>query len=198
MPCAGLLLLAMLALAAPAAATPVRMFAVGHKVRLDDGTTYQSFHDKMAALMDAGFPGRASLVQAGVDDVASHLFPADPAAPATVLVVFPEESDTGFRIVAPWIEPDPGIAHPALTLAERRAMLAADGARLLPGSGVACGGSLAVGVCENGYREAVVFADVDLPAGGTTAPVDPTLAPPPRFSAAVRVSGAQPPPGAPP
>src|SRR6266478_5462154 len=91
MPCAGLLLLAMLALAAPAAATPVRMFAVGHKVRLDDGTTYQSFHDKMGALMDAGFPGRASLVQAGVDDVASHLFPADPAAPATVLVVFPED-----------------------------------------------------------------------------------------------------------
>ena len=91
MPCAGLLLLAMLALAAPSAAAPVRMFAVGHKVRLDDGTTYQSFHDKMAALMDAGFPGRASLVQAGVDDVASHLFPADPAAPATVLVVFPED-----------------------------------------------------------------------------------------------------------
>ncbi len=94
--------------------------------------------------------------------------------------------------MAPWIEPDPGIAHPALTLAERRAMLAADGARLLPGSGVACGGSLAVGACENGYREAVVFADVDLPAGATTAPVDPTLAPPPRFSAAVRVSGAEP------
>src|SRR5205809_156592 len=68
MPCAGLLLLAMLALAAPAAAAPVRMFAVGHKVRLDDGTTYQSFHDKMGALMDAGFPGRASLVQAGVAD----------------------------------------------------------------------------------------------------------------------------------
>src|SRR5437867_5324295 len=483
MPCAGLLLLAMLALAAPAAATPVRMFAVGHKVRLDDGTTYQSFHDKMAALMDAGFPDRASLVQAGVDDVASHLFPADPAAPATVLVVFPEDvglvaaligsrgaaaraqisavgaiaalfapyavqydyynakypgqplvrplvlaltdtvyrgfyetfrelalthgvylaasfnaaparrveqatepdlvallrdpdepsrtyayeavspfpynttlvfapdgevlvpdgnggtlespsatggvirgsankayltpieqpppgnqaglslafgpvhdlevldtpvgrlaiviskdawmidvndrflakganvvlqpeafsewayaaapwqpnifkeggfanlekhvpwvanvdasmtgnffdvtfdgqsavlgrkrktspgplgpghawigqnPDTGFRIVAPWIEPDPGIANPALTLAERRAMLAADGAQLLPGSGAACGGSLEVGACENGYREPVVFADVDLPAGATTAPVDPTIAPPPR------------------
>src|SRR5438477_570468 len=98
-----------------------------------------------------------------------------------------QNPDTGFRIVAPWIEPDPGIAHPALTLAERRAMLAADGAQLLPGSGAACGGSLEVGACENGYREAVVFADVDLPAGATTASVDPTLAPPPRFSAAVRV-----------
>src|SRR2546427_4228706 len=104
----------------------------------------------------------------------------------------PRNPDTGFRIVAPWIEPDPGIAHPALTLAERRAMLAADGARLPPGSGGACGGSRAGGACENGYREAVVFADVDLPAGATTASVDPTLAPPPRFSAAVRVSGAEP------
>src|SRR3989442_1626421 len=83
MPCAGLLLLAMLALAAPAAATPVRMFAVGHKVRLDDGTTYQSFHDKMAALMDAGFPGRASFVQAGADGVASPPFPPQPAPQAT-------------------------------------------------------------------------------------------------------------------
>jgi len=86
-PRAGRLLLILLALVAPAAATPVRMFAVGHKVRVDDGVTYQSFHDKMAALMDAGFPGRASLVQAGVDDVASHLFPADAAA----LVVFPKD-----------------------------------------------------------------------------------------------------------
>src|SRR5438445_13713884 len=91
MPCVGRLLLVLLALAAPAAATPVRMFAVGHKVRLDDGASYQSFHDKMAALMDAGFPGRASLVQAGVDDVASHLLPADPGAPANALVVFPED-----------------------------------------------------------------------------------------------------------
>ena len=91
MPRAGRLLLILLALVAPAAATPVRMFAVGHKLRVDDGVTYQSFHDKMAALMDAGFPGRASLVQAGVDDVASHLFPADAAAPATALVVFPKD-----------------------------------------------------------------------------------------------------------
>ena len=82
-----------LALAAPAAATPVRMFAVGHKVRTADATTYQSLHDKMAALMDAGFPGRATLVQTGVDDVAGHLFPTDPGAPANALVVFPE--DTG-------------------------------------------------------------------------------------------------------
>src|SRR5512143_2197973 len=78
---------------APAHAAPVRIFAVGHKQQLTDALTYQSFHDKMAALMDATFPGRAGLVQAGVDDVASHLAPADVTAPPNALVAFPE--DTG-------------------------------------------------------------------------------------------------------
>src|SRR5689334_8208792 len=81
------------ATARPAAADPVRMFAVGQKQQLDDAVSYQSYHDKMAAMMDATFPGRAGLVQAGVDDVASHLAPVDPGAPANALVVFPE--DTG-------------------------------------------------------------------------------------------------------
>ena len=40
---------------------------------------------------------------------------------------FEGDADTGFIRIAPWIEPDPGIANPALTLAERRALLAADG-----------------------------------------------------------------------
>ena len=71
----------------------IRAFAVGHKQRLDDAVSYQTYHDKMAALMDAAFPGRSTFVQAGVDDVASHLLPADPAAPADALVLFPE--DTG-------------------------------------------------------------------------------------------------------
>src|SRR5262245_56311767 len=85
-------LFVLVVLAAPAVAAPVRIFAVGHKVRLDDALTYQTFHDKMAALMDARFraPG---LVQDGVDDVASHIRPADPGTPANALVVFPE--DTG-------------------------------------------------------------------------------------------------------
>jgi hypothetical protein len=55
----------------------VQYFAVGNKQRVADAVTYQTYHDKMAALMDASFPGRASFVQAGVDDVASHLLPAD-------------------------------------------------------------------------------------------------------------------------
>jgi hypothetical protein len=74
-------------------AAPVRMFAVGHRQQVSDALTYQTFHDKMAAMMDATFPGRSTFVQAGVDDVASHLAPVDPAAPANALVVFPE--DTG-------------------------------------------------------------------------------------------------------
>ena len=79
--------------AAAADAAQVRIFAVGHKTRMADVTTYQAFRDKMGALMAATYPGRASLVQAGLDDVASHLFPADPLAPPRALVVFPE--DTG-------------------------------------------------------------------------------------------------------
>ena len=86
-------LLAVFGLVPAVEAKPVRIFAVGHELRLDDAATHQAFHDRMAALMDAAFPGRAALVQSGVDDVASHLRPADPAAPADVLVLFPE--DTG-------------------------------------------------------------------------------------------------------
>src|SRR5690242_15899140 len=84
-------LLTAAALVAPAEANVVRVFAVGNKLRVDDAVTYQTYHDEMAALMDAAFPNRATLVQAGVDDVASHVRPADPAAPPDALVVFPED-----------------------------------------------------------------------------------------------------------
>jgi predicted amidohydrolase len=101
-----------------------------------------------------------------------------------------QNPDAGFRAVAPWIVPDPGIANPALGLAPRRAALAADGAKLLPGSGVPCADSLAPGACENGYREAIVFTDIDVPAGAVTAAVDPVRASPPHFGASVRVTAA--------
>jgi hypothetical protein len=100
-----------------------------------------------------------------------------------------QNPDTGFLALAPWILPDPGIANPLLSLADRRSLLAVDGAKLLPGSGVPCGGSLVAGACENGYREAIVFADVDVPADAVTAAVDPVRAAPPRFGSSVRVSG---------
>jgi hypothetical protein len=72
-------------------ANTVRVFAVGNKQRVADGVTYQGYHDKMAALMDKGFANRARFVQAGVDDVASHIRPADPRAPKRALAVFPED-----------------------------------------------------------------------------------------------------------
>jgi hypothetical protein len=87
-----LIALAGLLVLAPAAeAHEVRMFAVGNKHRIQDAVTHADYRNKMTALMDAGFPNRAAYVQAGVDDVASHLRPADPAAPARALVVFPED-----------------------------------------------------------------------------------------------------------
>src|SRR5690349_25094393 len=46
----------------------------------------------MAAMMDAAHPARATRVQAGVDDVASHLKSVDPTAPDRALVVFPEST----------------------------------------------------------------------------------------------------------
>lgn len=102
-----------------------------------------------------------------------------------------QNPDTGFLAVAPWIVPDPGVANPALGLAARRSALAADGVKLRPGSGVPCGGPLVVGACENGYREGVVWADVDVPTSATTGPPDPTRLLPPAFGAAVRASGTE-------
>jgi hypothetical protein len=101
-----------------------------------------------------------------------------------------QNPDTGFLAVAPWIKPDPGIADPSLSLAARRSALAADGAKLLPGSGVPCADSLAVGACENGYREAIVWEDVTLPDGVADAPVDPVREPT-RFVRSTRVSGSE-------
>jgi hypothetical protein len=75
----------------PAAAKTVRLFAVGNEVRVEDAVSVQSFRDKMFALIDASLPNRANFVQAGVDDVASHVKPADPSAPDLVLVNFPED-----------------------------------------------------------------------------------------------------------
>lgn len=57
----------------------------------------------------------------------------------------------GFLAVAPWVVPDPGAGEPGLSLAERRARLAAVGRALLPG-----------GARANQYRESVVWSDARL------------------------------------
>lgn len=74
----------------PVGAVPVRVFAVGNEVRVEDVVSVQAFRDKMFHLVDATLPNRSDFVQAGVDDVVSHIQPADPGAPTLVLVNFPE------------------------------------------------------------------------------------------------------------
>ena len=100
-----------------------------------------------------------------------------------------QNPDTALLAVAPWVTPDPGISDPGMTLAARRAALVADGVMLRPGSGTPCPTPLAVGACENGYRESVMWADVDVPTTATTSAPDPTRVLPPLFGAAVRASG---------
>ncbi len=57
----------------------------------------------------------------------------------------------GFVALAPWVAPDPAVADPTLTLAGRRARLAARGREVLPG-----------GAHANAYRESVIWADLRL------------------------------------
>jgi hypothetical protein len=91
-----------------------------------------------------------------------------------------QNPDTGFIRVGPWIEPDPGITNPGLTLAERRALLAAHGSQLRIGA--PCADSLAVGPCGNGYRESIIWADLRLPDDDHRGPVDRTRSRPPNFT----------------
>jgi hypothetical protein len=72
-----------------------------------------------------------------------------------------QDPDSGLVAVAPWVSEDPGGAD----LAARRAALVEDGRILLPLSGVACAEPNRPGVCENGYRESILSADLDLPEG---------------------------------
>jgi len=59
----------------------------------------------------------------------------------------------GFVALAPWVAPDPAVADPTLTLADRRARLAARGRALAPRAAHA-----------NDYRESVIWADLRLDA----------------------------------
>jgi hypothetical protein len=100
-----------------------------------------------------------------------------------------QNPDTGFLAVAPWIVQDPGISDAGISLADRRAGLAVDGAKLLPGSGIPCATPLAFGPCENGYREVVVWADAEIPDGIDilTAP-DSTPPSPTAYGASLQVN----------
>lgn len=97
--------------------------------------------------------------------------------------------DRGFLSVAPWIIEDPGLAQPSLTLSERRRLLAETGMHLLPGAQPPCAKPTDFGACENGYRESVIFADIESDQEDATAslvegPLEPTS-----FGLSVPVSG---------
>ena len=64
-----------------------------------------------------------------------------------------------FLAMAPWVVEDPGVRDPALSLEERRAALELVARQLLPG-----------GSRENQYREAVIWADVEIGATQATVP----------------------------
>lgn len=101
-----------------------------------------------------------------------------------------QNPDSGYVAIAPWIRADPALLTPGLTLAERRNQLAASGGLLLPDSGVACGNGF--GACENGYRESIIYADLDLPDVGER----PARTPGPRAATAFDPSVAVDPPAA--
>jgi len=84
-----------------------------------------------------------------------------------------QNPDTGFLGIAPWIRDDPAVETPGLALLERRAILAAAGENLLPGSGVACEGPTDFGACENGYRESVLSRDIEIPDAQTAPAREP-------------------------
>lgn len=89
MRCAAFVCLLVVWTALPVAAKTVRVFAVGSKLEIRYGDTYEHFHDKIFALIDAQH--RGDWVQPDADDVASHVRPADLTAPPLALVNFPED-----------------------------------------------------------------------------------------------------------
>jgi len=99
-----------------------------------------------------------------------------------------QNPDSGFVAIAPWVRDDPAVHVAGLTLAQRRAQLVAAGTPLLPLSGVACPTPNAAGACENGYRESIIFADLNLSdsvaAARTPGPPMPTSFEPSRVVAA--------------
>lgn len=97
-----------------------------------------------------------------------------PPTLATATAWIGQNPDSGFLSIAPWIMEDPGIGDASLTLAQRRSLLAQAGAHLLPFPGAmpSCTSPTAFGACENGYRESVIHADLELPDGQVTGTPD--------------------------
>lgn len=102
-----------------------------------------------------------------------------------------QNPDSGFLTIGPWVIDDPGIGNPSLTLADRRAQLTATGDLLKPRSSVPCPTTLTVGACRGGYRESIVFADLETPGDRVLTPPDPGPRVPTSFGTNVRVNAAE-------
>jgi predicted amidohydrolase len=108
-------------------------------------------------LFDVTFDGQSSLVGKRQKTVAPPL--------TSQSAWIGQNPDSGFLSIAPWTVDDLGIGDPSVSLAQRRSLLATVGAQTLPGATPACPAPTAFGACENGYRESVIYADVELPDG---------------------------------
>jgi hypothetical protein len=127
------------------------------------GLTFNVAPSMTGNLFDVTFDGQTAII-------GKRRSKADPGPRTSQNAWIGQLADRGFIAVAPWIVPDPPLP-PVLDerLADRRRMLAASGVSLLPGSGAPCPGTLAAGACENGYRESIVWADLEIPAPGERA-----------------------------
>ncbi len=120
-------------------------------------------------LFEVTFDGQSSIVGKRRKNV---LPPLDPST-----AWIGQNPDSGFIEIGGWILPDPGVADAQLGIASRRTALADSGAHLLPAALPRCQSPTSFGACENGYREALIWADLQLPDDPNN-PVAPDTTPP--------------------
>jgi hypothetical protein len=132
-------------------------------------------------LTDITFDGQSAII--------AKRTTADPGPLSASNAWIGQNPDSGFLTIAPWVIDDPGIGNPGMTLADRRTQLKATGDQLLPTAPTMCPTSLSVGACRDGYREAIVFHDIEMPDGERVLSTpDPGPRVPTSFGANVQVN----------
>jgi len=151
------------------------------QVQRNPGFLYNIAPSLTGNLYEVTFDGQSSIVGK------RHKGSALTLSPQTAWIG--QNPDSGFRSIAPWIMDDPGIGDPQLGLVARRAALAVAGAHLLPGASPRCASASAFGACENGYRESIIYADVQVPDGSfVVVPPDDGPRVPTVFGTSMRVT----------
>jgi len=108
-------------------------------------------------LIDIPFDGQSAVIGKRTT------VPPGPLSPTNAWIG--QNPDRGFLTIAPWVIDDPGIANPVLSLADRRTQLKVVGDELGPAAPTLCPTTLTVGACRGGYRESIVFTDIEMPDG---------------------------------